>query len=72
MKITLSNTTTVTEINGVETRLWVGETEGGVQVNAFIAMIAVRKDADNSAFERELIEKHPRAELQVWPLRMIL
>ena len=61
MKITLTPTTTFTEINGVRCRVWrcETETETGAPLEAAIAMVRVPTGADNSEFERELEEKFP-------------
>ncbi|MCA9270510.1 MAG: hypothetical protein KDA41_18640 [Planctomycetales bacterium] len=59
MKIQIESTDQVTEINGVPVRLWQGTTEDGVDCHVFVHRIAVAKQDDCSAFERELTEKLP-------------
>ena len=74
MKATIESTDTIVDsvpIYGtreradVLARVWEGVTEDGVEFIAYILTLQVRSDADNSAFERELIEhKRPSAETQ--------
>lgn len=75
MKVTLESTTKIVDLNnGVKARLWEGRTENGIEVHAFVARIAVDKDADVSQFERELLEQRPpKATLDgAYPARMFL
>ena len=75
MKVTLESTSKIVDLNnGVQARLWEGQTESGIEVHAFITRISVHKDADVSQFERELQTcKPPRADLAaVYPARMFL
>lgn len=44
----------------VHARVWEGVTENGVEFVAYIMTLQVRTEADNSAFERELIEHHKK------------
>jgi hypothetical protein len=46
MKITLESTDDIALLNGVQCRVWVGETQGGKRIMAYVHRIAVR-DADN-------------------------
>jgi hypothetical protein len=55
MKIELESTVEIAWVNGVPTRLWVGKTESGIAVHAFVVLIGVRRDEDNAQFERELL-----------------
>lgn len=72
MKITIENTTKVVEANGVQCRVWEGQTEAGVKIQALIPRIAVGPE-DVAQFERELSEQRPPSSLvDAWPLRMIL
>lgn len=57
MKITLTNTSRIVQVNGVPARVWEGETEKGVKVYALITRIAAHTEGDNSDFERELLEQ---------------
>lgn len=70
MKITITATEHLTEIDGVPVRAWDGVTEAGIACVVFIHRIAVRGDADCTEFERELGEKMPTG--KTIPLRMIL
>jgi hypothetical protein len=73
MKIAIQSTSKIVEINGVPARVWEGITENGVAVTCLITRIAVKREADCSQFERELKEqKPPSAELNAWPMRMVL
>ena len=59
MRILIESTDQILELNGVPVRVWNGTTESGVACLVFVHRIAVHKDADNEAFERELFEKIP-------------
>lgn len=72
MKITMTSTETLTDIDGVPVRLWEGVTEGGVACKVFVHRLAVHKDDDASAFERELQEKLPPSRGRLVPLSAIL
>lgn len=79
MKITLESTTKIIELRTasgtVPARVWEGKTESGIPVEAWVTRIAVRSDQghDLAQFELELAEqKAPSAEVQAWPLRLIL
>ena len=74
MKITLESTSKIVTLNRVPARLWQGHTESGIEVHAFITLIAVDKALDTSQFERELTEQAaPRPEFDgVYSTRMFL
>lgn len=69
MKARITSTDRIVKIkpamNGfrsVKARVWEGVTEGGVAFTAYITLVHVLKDDDNSEFERELKEhKEPDA-----------
>ena len=62
MKVTLESTDKIVDLatsSGiVPARIWEGHTDTGIACHAFVTRIAVHKDLDASAFERELQEKH--------------
>lgn len=63
MKATIESTDKVVVVNMARARVWEGVTEAGVPFVAYIAMVQVKNDADNSQFERELEQhKQPSAE----------
>lgn len=77
MKIEITVTSTLTDLDGVPVRVWNGVTEGGQEVLVFVQRLAVHKDQDQMAFERELEETMPpesirRSLQQVFDLRHIL
>jgi hypothetical protein len=73
MKITLESTEQIVEVNGVPARVWSGKTERGIEIQALITRVAVRKEADCTQFEQELQEQPaPTVAHQAFPLRMIL
>lgn len=68
MKATITSTDQVVEIDCIgdwprrtQARVWEGVTEAGVPFTAYIPLVQVHKDADNSVFDRELRE-HKRPE----------
>lgn len=73
MKITLESTNEITTRLGIRCprcRVWQGTTESGIQVFAFIPLISVHKDEDQTQFEREL-ETVPHVQMAI-PLSMII
>ena len=73
MKITIESTTKTVSASGVMCRVWEGETEKGIKIQALIPRIAVLADQDLSQFEAELQEQRPpSAEVQAFPERLIL
>lgn len=74
MKITIENTTKMVTANGVQCRVWEGHSESGVRVTCLIARIATPNEADGVIeFERELKEQRaPSADVDIWPLRIVL
>lgn len=73
MEIQLHNTTKIVFLNGIPARVWKGVTASGIPVFAFITRIGVDKNKDLSEFDAELSEESPpSAELQVFPLRLLI
>lgn len=73
MKITIESTTKIVKLDGIDCRVWEGQTERGVAIHAYIPRVAVRNDSDASQFEEELKEQRaPSAEVEAIPMRMIL
>jgi len=73
VKITIESTTKVVTANGIQCRVWEGETASGIKVQCLIPRIAVSRDDDTGQFEKELQEQRaPLAEVMAFPLRMIL
>lgn len=76
MKILIESTSKVVRFNGLEARIWEGQTDTGVPVHCFVTRIAPtipRDDPRQAQFERELEEKQPPTpEMECYPLRMIL
>lgn len=72
MKLILESTSTVERVHGVPARVWKGQTESGIEVQCWISIIQVHKDADHAQFERELMEIETRRELVSFDMRMIL
>ena len=73
MKITIEPTTQLVDFNGVQCRVWDGQTEDGTRCHLFVTQVAVATDEPPekmAQFERQLLEQ--RAPLVVWPTRMIL
>ena len=57
----MTATETIALIGGVECRQWMGVTPDGIKCHVFVHRIAVHRDEDTQAFERELLEKMPPA-----------
>jgi len=57
MKLVLESTEVIYDLGaGQLARLWTGYTSGGIAVQCMVMGIAVKRDADQRPFERELIE----------------
>lgn len=80
MKITIENTSKIVSLSGNPARVWQGETESGIPVQAFIIRIAPEipntdPDIDAKTIEFELDlqrQAEPRPTVQAIPLRMII
>lgn len=72
MKLILESTSTIERVHGAPARVWKGRTESGIEVTCWIPIIQVRRDADNSQFERELNEIEVRRELVSFDMRMVI
>lgn len=65
MKAQITSTDRIVTVDAIgfagktKARVWEGVTEGGVLFTAYIPIVQVDKDADNSQFERELSEHKP-------------
>ena len=67
MKLTIESTPEITYVNGVPARIWNGKTEKGIECKVIVHGVVVKSGEDQSAFEAELIETHPPADLRVGP-----
>ena len=62
MKAKITSTNEIVTINAIgfsgytKARVWDGMTEGGIPFTAYIPVVQVAREADNSEFERELTE----------------
>jgi hypothetical protein len=61
----ITATETIALIEGVECRQWSGVTAEGIECHVFVHRIAVNRDSDTAAFDRELLEKMPPASAPV-------
>lgn len=74
MKLTIESTTRVITVNGVPARVWEGKSEDGIPVYCAITRVAVPEGADQSQFQRELVQhKLPSdAAVHCFPLKMVI
>ena len=77
MKLQIESTTKIVQLvvdgKTIPARLWQGHTDSGVPMHAFITRVAVDKQENAAEFERDLQEQAvPRAEFDVYPLRLVL
>ena len=73
MKITIESTSRIVNANGIDCRVWEGQTDSGIAIQALIPRIAALRDSDLSQFEAELQEQRaPSAAVEAFPLRMVL
>lgn len=59
MQIQIESTEQFIDFDGVDVRVWNGVTEGGIPCLVFIHRLAVHRDCDTEAFEKELAEFPP-------------
>jgi hypothetical protein len=74
VKITIESTTKLVRLNGIDTRVWEGQTDTGIPVHCFVTRITVHRREDASQFERELVEcRQPSREIDAaYPRHMVL
>ncbi len=75
MKITVSNTSKIVNLNGVTARVWEGQSDTGIPVICFISRIAIDANVKEHVqqFEAELKEvSAPSVEAQSFPTKMII
>jgi hypothetical protein len=79
LKVTLQSTTQTTTLvdrltgQSIPARVWEGETDSGIKVQALIPCIRALANQDLSQFERDLRQcEPPSTGMQAFPLRMIL
>lgn len=84
MKITIENTTKIVRLSkhrfplvaqddDIKCRVWEGVTETGIRVQCLIPRISTFAANDQEQFIRELEEKKPpTAELNAFPIRMVI
>jgi len=73
MMICAESTEKIVTVNGVQARIWEGETESGIPVILLVTRIAVIEGVDQEQFKRELQEcRPPSAAAEAMSLRMIL
>jgi len=73
VKITIESTSRIVNANGIDCRVWEGQTDSGIAIQALIPRIAALRDSDLSQFEAELQEQRaPSAAVEAFPLRMVL
>ena len=57
MKVTMESTEKIVKIDGIQTRLWTGMTDTGIEVHCFIYRIWPQRHYQLEQFENELIEQ---------------
>ena len=75
MRITLEATATVDTVQGkVPARIWVGQTESGVPVKAWIAVIQPQTHDETALaeFAREMKEVPAKRELSTFDIRLVI
>jgi hypothetical protein len=59
MKITITPTRSIVDLNGVPCRIWTGKTERGIPVTLYVTRVQVDRDLAQDEFLRELVETEP-------------
>ena len=73
MKIEISSTTKIVQLNGVPARIWEGKTAGGVPIHCYVTRVAVANGLDASELDSELQEHEPpSADIAAIPVRLVL
>lgn len=74
MMIILENTDKLIDVNGIQSRLWQGKTESGIQVTCLIIRLAVNAEEDQTEFDRELLETRPPSPEadKAFPIRLVV
>lgn len=73
MKITVTSTERIVTLNGVQARIWEGETSSGIPVHCFITRIGVDEKENRKQFEKELQEcTPPSTAMQSYPISLII
>jgi hypothetical protein len=71
MKIEITPTDKIVDVEGVQCRLWEGVTAGGGHCKVFVHRVAVHESQDQGVFERELKEM-PQPMPAIFSLRNVL
>lgn len=72
MQVTLHSTNEFSFIDGTRCRVWRGKSKGGVECFALIPLIGVSREADQSEFERELVDQPHRPHGTHFDLRNVI
>jgi hypothetical protein len=74
MLVRLQSTTRLVTVNGIQGRVWEGQTESGNDVYAVIVRIATRVENDQEQLQNELRECRAPSDgsIGAFPLRMVL
>lgn len=73
MKQSLESTDKLVTFNNVPARIWEGQSESGIKVQAFLTRIAIQEGENTVQFEKELQQVQPPSEAAMAiPLRMII
>lgn len=80
MKVTIQPTTKIVVVDGIQARVWEGTTEAGIPVALIVSRITPMIDPDVEESKSTIKEfseslkqvQPPSAEVQMWPLRLIL
>jgi hypothetical protein len=70
MTITMTPTTQIVVVKGVQCRRWAGVTGKGTTCDVFVPVMRVSRTQDTAEFERELLELPPP--LEAIDLRMLI
>lgn len=71
MKITIEPTGKFESVSGIRCRMWKGITEKGVAVELYVPAIRALTEADQTEFERDLVEVKAERHLVSFDTRML-
>lgn len=74
MLVILESTTRIVTCNGVDARVWEGETQAGVKVICLIAQVAVKEGQPPEIYKQfdEELQRHRKPSLDAFDIRFVL
>jgi hypothetical protein len=71
MKLTIEPTGRFEAVSGVQTRMWKGTTERGVEVELYVALVRARSELDQTELEQALESVKAERQLTSFDTRLL-